>query len=153
MMHPHLVSIHAPTWGATYGTNIKNPYMGFQSTHPHGVRQRVVRYVESILAFQSTHPHGVRLYILVYLIFNLMFQSTHPHGVRLYVHVLHIDNSVSIHAPTWGATVKFQGHDFNAKFQSTHPHGVRLSSSKPDMTKQNKFQSTHPHGVRLAAKM
>ena len=35
------------------------------------------------------------------------------------------NSTVSIHAPTWGATVSTLGIDFNKLFQSTHPHGVR----------------------------
>src|SRR5699024_4232811 len=36
---------------------------------------------------------------------------------------------ISIHAPTWGATLPFiAGHGSRVLFQSTHPHGVRLSS-------------------------
>ena len=35
-----------------------------------------------------------------------MFQSTHPHGVRrLRLHLQHGLPAVSIHAPTWGATL------------------------------------------------
>ena len=54
----------------------------FQSTHPHGVRQRKKSGVPEIYMFQSTHPHGVRQnkYNQDYL--PNQFQSTHPHGVR-----------------------------------------------------------------------
>ena len=78
--------------------------------------------------------------------------------------------SVSIHAPTRGATKQFEGtsktiHCFNPRthtgcdlmrlatamgekvFQSTHPHGVRLSGLKGAIVR-TQFQSTHPHGVR-----
>ena len=58
---PWLVSIHAPTRGATIRSR-KNtiPRYMFQSTHPHGVRPQwdVKTLVEYL--FQSTHPHGVR---------------------------------------------------------------------------------------------
>ena len=56
-----LISIHAPTWGATQqGSFLQHP-VEFQSTHPRGVRLPSVMYVMPILAFQSTHPRGVRL--------------------------------------------------------------------------------------------
>ena len=56
---------------------------------------------------------------------------------------------VSIHAPTWGATMRVRDIDFViSEFQSTHPHGVR-HVIKMLCCKSNKFQSTHPHGVRL----
>ena len=55
----------------------------FQSTHPHGVRQRCRLPQPAAAKFQSTHPHGVRLTFLC-----------RQGGVYL----------VSIHAPAWGAT-------------------------------------------------
>ena len=62
------------------------------------------------------------------------------------------DDTVSIHAPAWGATsgsLKYHFTDF--QFQSTHPRGVRRSNlSSPDTPML--FQSTHPRGVRLSAK-
>ena len=54
------VSIHAPAWGATKIVSYSRDKKGFQSTHPHGVRQ-IGEMVEAHRAgFQSTHPHGVR---------------------------------------------------------------------------------------------
>ena len=57
------VSIHAPTWGATHYLNNKPIRKMFQSTHPHGVRQKACRYESWQYKFQSTHPHGVRPHI------------------------------------------------------------------------------------------
>ena len=57
-------------------------YLQFQSTHPHGVRQSSNRLEDRFNRFQSTHPHGVR------------------QGARATLS----PSSVSIHAPTWGAT-------------------------------------------------
>ena len=99
-----LVSIHAPTWGATQDeTEILSPHL-----------------------FQSTHPHGVRPFRRFYTIHTDEFQSTHPHGVRLPCFVQQNGYlTVSIHAPTWGATLVLIVSNKRAKFQSTHPHGVR----------------------------
>ena len=81
-----LVSIHAPTRGATPSLSryiilstrfnprthtgcdksTRVPFDNsewFQSTHPHGVRHTFFRFAALLLMFQSTHPHGVRLYI------------------------------------------------------------------------------------------
>ena len=84
MLTSYQVSIHAPTWGATTSRRkgsrkllCFNPrtHMGcdsgiiaisgtgprmFQSTHPHGVRQRFTIIKQSSCKFQSTHPHGDR---------------------------------------------------------------------------------------------
>ena len=55
-----LVSIHAPAWGATQLVAMLNDELGFQSTHPHGVRLLSISILASSSKFQSTHPHGVR---------------------------------------------------------------------------------------------
>ena len=126
---PIIVSIHAPAWGATFPkTSVGITYVFqsthphgvrpkstkrletqltmFQSTHPHGVRQAAIIAKESELKFQSTHPHGVRRTNRTYRRTHKQFQSTHPHGVRLYIHLINVGRSiVSIHAPAWGATV------------------------------------------------
>ena len=57
--------------------------------------------------------------------------------------------SVSIHAPTRGATQSFSGQASEDLFQSTHPHGVRLVGPRL-LWPYLQFQSTHPHGVRLS---
>jgi len=60
-----------------------------------------------------------------------------------------VDEVISIHAPTWGATVAFQvPSDSSASFQSTHPRGVRQNRC-PSIRRLFQFQSTHPRGVRL----
>ena len=78
------VSIHAPTWGATpvIFHGYFNPSV-FQSTLPHGERQNPLEKSSIRSQFQSTLPHGERL--------GLPPDSDFP-------------RSVSIHAPTWGAT-------------------------------------------------
>ena len=38
----------------------------FQSTHPHGVRQKYNKEVNDFVEFQSTHPHGVRQSICLF---------------------------------------------------------------------------------------
>ena len=58
---PIVVSIHAPTRGATLKkSNAPYSHGRFQSTHPHGVRRRVQNTTFRFPLFQSTHPHGVR---------------------------------------------------------------------------------------------
>jgi len=77
-----------------------------------------------------------------------LFQSTHPRGVRLPVSApAGPGRSVSIHAPTWGATQSFLVQDLMQVFQSTHPRGVR-QGIYADFIAWEMFQSTHPRGVR-----
>ena len=101
----------------------------------------------------------------------MIFQSTHPRGVRLNNLVdvkLHL--CISIHAPTWGATVSpVLLSALASQFQSTHPRGVRPRwpwttlplryfnprthvgcdlGSVSTLSSGLLFQSTHPRGVR-----
>ena len=78
--------------------------------------------------FQSTHPHGVRL---VRQIVIMTYESVSIHaptrGATLHGSVLRRGIRVSIHAPTRGATLcKAERQWTWMLFQSTHPHGVRL---------------------------
>ena len=121
------VSIHAPTWGATLLNGAVSTAYQFQSTLPHGER-----LVHSMLSkpqsrFQSTLPHGERqilpLRLLLYSCFNprshmgsdlqmppqmpppwLSFNPRSHMGSDTYCDCPMVRKSVSIHAPTWGAT-------------------------------------------------
>ena len=156
------------------GCDVDNPchnqnLLKFQSTHPRGVRRKWSRDIITGYEFQSTHPRGVRR-VLSYQREALgLFQSTHPRGVRHIDRIALLDVSISIHAPTWGATwdkdkrdawVRISIHaptwgatwckglSFSqTKFQSTHPRGVRHEGHKHNDALK-RFQSTHPRGVR-----
>ncbi len=93
----------------------------FQSTHPRGVRRVSGQQKKTPSWFQSTHPRGVRLAKSTARPTRKKFQSTHPRGVRLFIDQAKNDyNGVSIHAPTWGATVQilhrfYTCHRFNPR--------------------------------------
>ena len=124
---PCHVSIHAPTWGATGELDGDRDGVGFQSTPPRGARllqdYKFCEYIE----FQSTRPRGARPNDISLETRQQRFQSTRPRGARptgkwkgplhpcfnprahvgrdsllLTLTICHL--SVSIHAPTWGAT-------------------------------------------------
>ena len=59
------ISIHAPTWGATESGAIYLSVNKFQSTHPRGVRLNGDNYPAGTTVFQSTHPRGVRPQMLL----------------------------------------------------------------------------------------
>ena len=122
-----IVSIHAPTRGATQAGGLVF-CVGAVSIHAptRGATAFAPRYTTQ-QRFQSTHPHGVR----------------HRPPRRK-----HKQCYVSIHAPTRGATSLTVKPKAFIKFQSTHPHGVRLALVI-SCALLVKFQSTHPHGVRL----
>ncbi len=56
-------------------------------------------------------------------------------------------DSVSIHTPAWGATIRARQDADDRQFQFTHPHGVRQLIAII-LLSQKQFQFTHPHGVR-----
>ena len=122
----------------------------FQSTHPHGVRRKVLdRRARDWVSIHA--PAWGATQETYTIVAPWEFQSTHPHGVRrcvLGVGVLSL--VVSIHAPAWGATPPISGSYCRKSFQSTHPHGVRRGDVGGP-TYPRPFQSTHPHGVRRGA--
>ncbi len=77
-----VISIHAPTWGATSFAPHCEPLDEFQSTHPRGVRLGLSDEDVMRFKFQSTHPRGVRLNVTNKQDTIGLFQSTHPRGVR-----------------------------------------------------------------------
>ena len=117
-----LISIHAPTWGATFYLAEMMSYLAFQSTHPRGVRRTYNPASDVTTTFQSTHPRGVRR--ILSMVSNVMrqFQSTHPRGVR---------------------QLPRERRDPVPRFQSTHPHGVRPTSSLKSMTGYDFNPRTH----------
>jgi len=100
-----MISIHAPTWGATIHHVICPLLYVFQSTLPRGERPPCKTYRLPIRHF-NPRSHVGSDYSLRHTFVSLMkFQSTLPRGERLhsakdYCPVC----KISIHAPTWGAT-------------------------------------------------
>jgi len=83
----------------------------------------------------------------------LVFQSTPPRGGRRPCRSrtrCHL--SVSIHAPTWGATPGDATTDADRAFQSTPPRGGRPTGFGVNLN-IGKFQSTPPRGGRLAGSL
>ena len=121
------ISIHAPTWGATYECCSFCVMAIFQSTHPRGVRP-IGGWLNATSGQISIHaPTWGATEKSVSCGPNRKFQSTHPRGVRHggEAEVARYDR-ISIHAPTWGATLCQHRFVFlNILFQSTHPRGVR----------------------------
>ena len=121
------VSIHAPTGGATYGVSSTINAQVFQSTRPRGARPSVLQLVRGVWnVFQSTRPRGARL----------------PEWS-----VMSVEEYVSIHAPTGGATSTSVIVVSSSPFQSTRPRGARLSTD-PSASTYRLFQSTRPRGAR-----
>ena len=150
------VSIHAPTRGATEHCDGADWSDGFQSTHPHGVRQWSgghAAWVGDVSIHAPTRGatiavrHGsgrqdVSIHAptrgATFLLLGVhlpVFVSIHAptRGATVYERQNKKNDAVSIHAPTRGAT-RLGIFGFGAAmFQSTHPHGVRHSRLSPDV--------------------
>ena len=123
-----VVSIHAPTWGATKDEGFAAAVRKFQSTRPRGARPHAPPRL-------SCNQRG----------FN---PRAHVGRDRLAGDYFNPQNAVSIHAPTWGATSitldKLTSFDV---FQSTRPRGARLGANSKEAAAVM-FQSTRPRGAR-----
>ena len=122
-----MVSIHAPTGGATrrrpgsprrasfnprahggrdggggtYGVR----FAKFQSTRPRGARPGLLISLSRVSTFQSTRPRGARPEDGFSLLLSFLFQSTRPRGARR--------GNTAVTPDDYG-------------FQSTRPRGARL---------------------------
>ena len=122
-----VVSIHAPTRGATPVNRITAMALVFQSTHPHGVRHGPLqRRVENDRVSIHAPTRGATP--------SLFSIDPRPISFNPRTHT-------GCDSPANGLPGSI------TRFQSTHPHGVRPSLNF-NTTSFWKFQSTHPHGVR-----
>ncbi len=169
----HLISIHAPQWGATISTiseltshsyfNPRTP-VGCDLVTNHVEDLRVIISIHapqwgatvlpqpSLLAsiFQSTHPSGVRLQVAPSPSPTTRFQSTHPSGVRRGRPSTRLTiGDFNPRTPVGCDLFAPPRHGLFHVFQSTHPSGVRhLMIARQEVI--CRFQSTHPSGVRRA---
>ena len=163
------VSIHAPTWGATTGCNSRFCRGRFQSTRPRGARPISPSMPPAVTSF-NPRAHVGRDRSSSHRNFQRPSFNPRAHvgrdpgrpGAGWPCHV-------SIHAPTWGATL------MNSKrwkelrlFQSTRPRGARprqaddqrrrkvsihaptwgATWAMPRRRSGAMFQSTRPRGAR-----
>ena len=145
-----IISIHAPTWGATF--------VGVRATTP-----PIISIHAPTWGATADAPASIALRAHFNPRTHMGCDSLPSTGGRNL-------SRISIHAPTWGATIQLAFRNTRGGvFQSTHPHGVRLvyayafcpsaefQSTHPHEVRpilsclwvyRQKFQSTHPHGVR-----
>ena len=105
-----LVSIHAPTRGAT--------------------KSAVSRFMPTSV-FQFTHPRGVRPNLLLEMQAGKVVSIHAPtRGATSVAKAQYQIQGVSIHAPTRGATLyQCQKEMTMGRFQFTHPRGVRQEAN------------------------
>ena len=187
-----MISIHAPTRGATQSDCGTHALKLFQSTLPHGERPYGIQTHNISDGFQSTLPHGERPQKISENTINIIFQSTLPHGERRWGGRTHSNNryfnprshtgsdalhlfhrlfyynfnprshtgsdsfisdtsnplTISIHAPTRGATRLSLSHYFHTCI-SIHAPTRGATKSGGMHLRLSIFQSTLPHGERL----
>ena len=147
-MSHSVISIHAPTRGATYYRCHHLQPSQFQSTLPRGERHKPIEYETDNLIISIHAP---------------------TRGATVHIMPPSADFIISIHAPTRGATVKIILWVSTSTFQSTLPRGERRSCCNKVTVildfnprshegsdvmwlllaqRQNVFQSTLPRGER-----
>ena len=119
----------------------------FQSTHPHRVRQITILFLVTLTRFQSTHPHRVRR-VKDSPLSNLSRFNPRTHtGCDERWFAIHDGITVSIHAPTQGATT-FAVTIKKVLLVSIHAPTQGATISPTNSLAMTVFQSTHPHRVR-----
>ena len=167
-----VISIHAPTRGATYNGAKYFIHCADFNPRSHEGSDRSTGRLSTVLCISihaptrgATYAQSATENVDVY--FNprshegsdlrqsastcqKSFQSTLPRGERQAADSIQARKGIiSIHAPTRGATKQYRAKtNVNAKFQSTLPRGERQISTYPVLWRQ-KFQSTLPRGERL----
>jgi len=124
----YAVSIHAPTWGATsYGPAVVLQIESFNPRAHVGRDSRLPRHKHHPRRFNPRAHVGRDLPALAARSPARVFQSTRPRGARHMLPAEALDvGAVSIHAPTWGATAPLYRRQIRVRqFQSTRPRGAR----------------------------
>ena len=122
-----IVSIHAPTWGATRSRGSQHHSIRFQSTLPHGERLRYWCFGNTSSCFNPRSHMGSDVNWITSRICYRRFNPRSHMG----------SDGVKVYPKQW-----------DVKFQSTLPHGERLKVKLRQFS-GNVFQSTLPHGERL----
>ena len=121
-----VVSTHAPTWGATR-IRITRPRMRmrFNPRSHMGSDSEVCPFIHSFQLFQSTLPHGERPMRTRTTHHRTRFNPRSHMGSDRPCGLSRQQQRVSIHAPTRGATICSIHLTSHILFQSTLPHGER----------------------------
>ena len=127
LIYPELISIHAPTRGATVipGPAVMSHIISIHAPTRGATFQPSVKAVRNHL-FQSTLPQGERhLQMSRDGLLDHFNPRSHKGSDRLTVHSYQESSEISIHAPTRGATAERIDSLALEEFQSTLPQGER----------------------------
>ena len=170
-----IISIHAPTRGATLQKRKCEFLLKFQSTLPQGERLHVHRYCRTRERFQSTLPQGERRKRNINSKHSNRYFNPRSHkGSDWLGQNFFLYNNISIHAPTRGATYRRDGEKENryisihaptrgATFAFKRLNNFSLISihaptrGATDLVsrdyRNSEFQSTLPQGERLTKRL
>ena len=121
-----IISIHAPTRGATVRAFIFTWIIVFQSTLPREERHPTPEPEPKPEPISIHAPTRGATLSSGMCLMALVFQSTLPREERRYKSFASKDNAISIHAPTRGATMSMCKYIHIFPFQSTLPREERL---------------------------
>ncbi len=130
MFDDTLISIHAPTRGATILCNHRGLVFGFQSTLPREERLSFPCNISFHLIFQSTLPREERQTMRKLTIAELNFNPRSHERSDPMVKKFLLMKMISIHAPTRGATCNSIRPLCIYEFQSTLPREERHGTSR-----------------------
>ena len=121
-----VVSIHAPTWGATMVSTIGiSLRLSFNPRTHMGCDKYKGMPVTRVLSFNPRTHMGCDLSFKITSCSYEVSIHAPTWGATMESKIRQQYNEVSIHAPTWGATLLILCITRKFMFQSTHPHGVR----------------------------
>ena len=124
------ISIHAPTRGATTFPGTFRSTYNYFNPRSHEGSDMIAPYDWQLLqVFQSTLPRGERLLMFCLIVPLLNFNPRSHEGSDILPVPPPAAVSISIHAPTRGATVIYSHKKESRRFQSTLPRGERRRSS------------------------
>ena len=126
------ISIHAPGWGATFGSKQNNFHLwDFNPRTRMGcdLNAEFIGFVQRL--FQSTHPHGVRLSDFIPIHWRRdNFNPRTRMGCDCRRRLLPFDAGYFNPRTRMGCDATLLSRYFRrSEFQSTHPHGVRPSAA------------------------
>ena len=122
------VSIHAPTWGATSRLHFTSTLHHCFNPRAHVGRDQDIGVLNTDYSvFQSTRPRGARLIDRLFKAHRTAFQSTRPRGAR----------------PLLSNGFHVADNGFNPRAHVGRDKSCRCTPSTP-----RKFQSTRPRGAR-----
>ena len=150
LIYPELISIHAPTRGATRIWIKLEDAKKFQSTLPQGERHKERERMRAEIISIHAPTRGATSYVSekIYTYFISIHAPTRG-ATGAEGHILQWFIRISIHAPTRGATNHSFQNFLTVRFQSTLPQGERRSRKRKQKRSTKNFNPRSHKGSDL----